>query len=126
VLLVVDVQERLIGTIADRAELVENIKALMNTAEILGIPILMREQEKLGDTIAELDKASPHFPRYRKLSFSCCENRSFSGKLRELGRETVIVCGIETHICVLQTALELLERGYCVVVPKDATSSPAP
>ena len=123
VLLIIDVQEKLIVTISQKTELLENIKALVKTSEVLGMPILVTEQEKLGETLPELDRMLPHAPRFRKLAFSCCESSGFMGELRKLGRKTVIACGIEAHICVLQTVLDLLEQGYQVLVPREATSS---
>lgn len=123
VLLIIDVQERLIDTISQKAELVKNIKALIKTAKVLHVPILMTEQEKLGRTIPELEKELPDAPRFQKLVFSCCELPGFIAKLRELEKKTAIVCGIEAHICVLQTSLDMLQHNYLVYVPKDATSS---
>lgn len=95
----------------------------MRTVQIVRVPVLVTEQEKLGDTIPELRKMLPSFTAFKKLSFSCCGDDGLVGRLRELRRKTVIACGIETHICVLQTALDLLERGYGVLLIRDATSS---
>ena len=125
VLLVIDVQERLIDTIAEKTEIVKSIKALIKAADVLHLPVLVTEQEKLGETIPELKNRLSNSPKFRKLSFSCCERPEFMVKLKELGKKAVIACGIEAHICVMQTVLDLLQRGYCVLVPKDATSSHA-
>jgi nicotinamidase-related amidase len=124
VLLVIDVQDRLIDTIAEHAAVVQNIKAMINAAEALGVPVLATEQEKLGETVPELKSILAGSP-FRKLNFSCCGNPEFMSKLREVGKRTVIACGIETQICVVQTVLDLLRRHYRVLVVRDATSSHA-
>jgi nicotinamidase-related amidase len=123
VLLVIDVQDRLIDTISEHRSVVRNIKALIKAAQVLGVPILASEQAKLGETLPELKSLLPNLLPFRKLSFSCCRASGFMIRLRNLRRRTVIVCGIETHICVLQTVLDLLKRHYRVQVVKDASSS---
>ena len=123
VLLVIDVQERLIDTVAKKAELVKNIEALIKVAKVLRVPVLVTEQEKLGRTVPELEDGLPDPPKFHKLAFSCCEGPEFMTKMRELERKTVIVCGIEAHICVMQTILDMLDHSYRISVPKDATSS---
>jgi nicotinamidase-related amidase len=123
VLLVIDVQDRLINTILQSKELVRNVKALILTARVLGIPVLVTEQEKLGGTVAELEKILVGAPKVHKLDFSGCAKPEFIGNLEKSGKKTVVACGIEAHICVLQTVLDLLERGYGVVVPVDAISA---
>jgi nicotinamidase-related amidase len=123
VLAVIDVQDRLIDTIAEHEPVVQNIKALINAAKVLQVPTLATEQEKLGDTVPELKTLLPETPT-RKLTFSCCDSAEFMTKLNATHRKTVIICGIEAHICVMQTALDLLVH-HRVLVPKDATSSHA-
>jgi nicotinamidase-related amidase len=122
VLLVIDVQDRLIDTIAEHAAIVQNIKAMIKAADLLGVPVLATEQEKLGETVPELKSILAGSP-FRKLSFSCCGNPEFMSKLRQVGKRTVIACGIEAHICVVQTVLDLLKRRCRVLVVRDATSS---
>jgi nicotinamidase-related amidase len=122
VLVVVDVQDRLIGTITEHEAVVENLKSLIKAAVILQVPILATEQEKLGETIAGIRSLLPDTPT-RKISFSCCDSLEFMTKLSTTGRKTVILCGIETHICVAQTALDLVGDHLRVLVVKDATSS---
>ncbi len=121
-LLVVDVQDRLIDTINSKIALLENIKALTKTAQVLSIPILVTEQENLGETVSELREMLPPF-KTRKLEFSCCRVPEFMSKLQQTGKKNIIICGIETHICVLQTAIDIVSKGYTVIVPEDATSS---
>jgi nicotinamidase-related amidase len=124
-LLVVDVQERLIDTIAEHRTIVENLKALLKVAQLIHLPVLATKQEKLGEIVPELQGLLRDFPKFSKLSFSCCGDTSFLRRLRQPRRKIVIVCGIETHVCVLQTALDLLKLHYHVMVVKDATSSHA-
>jgi nicotinamidase-related amidase len=124
VLVVVDVQDRLIDTIAENEVVVQNIVALIKAAVVLQVPILATEQEKLGDTVAELKGLLPDSPT-RKLTFSGCESLEFMTKLNATKRKTVVICGIETHICIAQTVLDLLQGHYRILVVKDATSSHA-
>jgi len=124
VLLVVDVQGRLIDTIAEHGPVVRNIRSLVRAAVALQVPILATEQENLGDTVPEIRTLTPD-PPTRKLTFSGCESLEFMTKLNRVRRRTVVVCGIETHICVLQTVLDLLPGHYRVLVVRDATSSHA-
>ena len=124
ILVVVDVQERLIDTIAEHGSLIQNIKALVNAASVLQLPILATEQEKLGDIVPELKPLIAETP-IRKLTFSCCDSAEFMTRLHSLRKKTVILCGIETHICVMQTVLDLLAGHNRILVVKDATSSHA-
>ena len=124
VLLVVDVQENIIDTIVGRREVIMNLKAIIEASIVLKIPILATEQEKLGKIAQEISRLLPDdVSRFKKLAFSCAEIPEFKSKLKVSGRRTVIVGGIETHICVMQTALDLLKLGFSVVVVRDATSS---
>ena len=125
VLLVIDVQDRIIDTIAEHEATVENIKALIRAVRVLNVPVIATQQENLGDIVPELKDLLSNLPEFRKLSFSCCGDSVFMRKLREVRRKTVIVCGIETHICVLQTVLDLLSGGYHVLLVRDGASSHA-
>ena len=125
VLAVVDVQDRLIDTIAEHQAVIKNIKAMVQAAKVLQVPILGTEQEKLGDTVPELKTLLSDAPT-RKLTFSCFDSREFKDKLKATGRNTVIICGIEAHICVMQTVLDMLVWRHKVMVARDATSSHDP
>ena len=125
VLLVIDVQDRLIGTIAEHEVTVENIKALIGAAVVLNVPVIATQQENLGEIVPELNGLLPNSPKFQKLSFSCCGDSLIMRKLQEARKKTVIACGIETHICVLQTVLDLLTLGYHVLLVRDGTSSHA-
>ncbi len=103
------------------------IATLVAAARRLEIPILATEQysQRLGATLAEVG-LTPRETRIEKMTFSCCGEASFGQALRDLEREQVILCGIEAHICVQATALDLLRAGYEVFVAADATASRLP
>ncbi len=126
-LIVVDVQERLSAAMdpAELAQLVRNAGILLESAQELAIPVLFTEQyvKGLGPTLAELRAKAPAALFHEKLTFSCCGNAAFVEQLKSTGRRQVILCGMETHVCVLQTAIDLIEQGYDVHVVKDAVTS---
>ena len=124
VLVVIDVQERLMPVIANREMIQENVVRLLKCAEIFGLPVVLTEQEKLGDTLPEVMEARPDLQPIRKLDFDCFGCQDFPSELAKLGRNTLILCGVETHICVAQTALHAVPE-YTVHVVGDATSSRA-
>jgi len=125
VLLVIDVQDRLIDTIVQNKELIRNIRALIKTAIALDVSILATEQEKLGGTVSELEQVLSGVPKVRKLAFSGCGVPEFVSNLKKSEKKTVVACGTEAHVCVLQTTLDLIQSGYKVVIPVDAISSHA-
>src|SRR5579884_2528172 len=104
-LLVIDVQEKLLPLIPGAEGLVRNLAFLIDAAKLLGLPVLATEQypKGLGSTVAGLRERLPARPE--KLGFSCCAVPSVVGGLRQAGRPKVVLAGIETHVCVLQTAL---------------------
>lgn len=126
VLLVVDVQEKLCKVMDQEvlAQLTRNTGILLEAARELGIPVVATEQyvKGLGPTLQELREKFDGDP-LEKMTFSCCGDEEFLNRLAQLGRKQVIVTGMETHVCVLQTVLELLERGYHVHLVKDAVMS---
>jgi nicotinamidase-related amidase len=122
VLVVIDVQEKLMPVIASSDRVTENVVRLLKSSEILGLPIILTEQEKLGDTLPELLEARSGLQPVRKLDFDCFGCREFTEELRRIGRRTLILCGVETHICVAQTALHAAP-DYTVHVVSDGTSS---
>jgi nicotinamidase-related amidase len=124
-LVVVDVQGKLAGLMHDKDNLFKNIRILIQSAKILDIPILWCQQvpAALGPTVPEIAELLGGCEPINKSSFSCCGCEEFNSKLEELGRKQVLLCGIETHVCVYQTAVELIERDYEVDVIADAVSS---
>lgn len=125
VLAIVDVQERLASAMSERGKVIENCLHLIEAARLLGIPLVVTEQypRGLGPTVEEIQGALPHHHRAEKLSFDCCREESFMDALSSLGRRTVLLTGMETHVCVLQTCLGLLDAGYGVHVVGDAVCS---
>ena len=125
VLVVIDMQERLLPVMADRERVVENALKLVKFARIIGLPILFTEQQNLGETIAELRVELKDIEPLIKLEFDCFESPAFTDRLSQLKRNTLIIFGIEAHICVAQTALHALSH-YKVQVVSDAVSSRSP
>lgn len=130
VLVVIDVQERLCAAMDQEAlqRLTRNAGILIESALELAVPVIFTEQyvKGLGPTLGELKQRAPAAACYEKLTFSCCGNRDFSQHLKESGRTQIIVCGMETHVCVQQTVIELLGEGFDVHVAKDAVMSRSP
>jgi len=125
VLVIVDVQERLLPAIHDGPAALARMLLLLETAARLGVPVIMTEQypKGLGPTVAAVRALVPAFAPVEKLEFSCAPVPRFAERLRALNRPQVIVAGIETHVCVGQTALDLAAAGSRVFVPADATGS---
>jgi len=128
-LLVVDVQERLFTAMdpEQREGMVRNIKLLAAGARRLGLPVLVSEQypKGLGHLLPELREALGPVEPLTKVEFSCGAVEGFRERLRALGVRTLVVAGIEAHVCVLMTALDLVALGYAVHVPADAICSRA-
>lgn len=124
-LVVIDFQEKLAPLTADHAEVETNIRRLVESAAIFSLPALVSEQyvKGLGPTTAAVREAAAGLPSMEKLEFSCWRNEGMRAALRAFGRPHAILCGIETHVCVLQTALDMLAAGLRVFVPEDAVTS---
>jgi nicotinamidase-related amidase len=127
-LVVVDIQERLLPAIFEKERVTQNAARLAKGAAILGIPAFATEQYRkgLGATVAEVAAAIARFAPIEKLAFSACGEPAFMAALREKQVSSVLLCGIEAHVCVTQTCLDLLEQGIRVFVAADAVSSRAP
>lgn len=127
-LVIVDVQGRLAEVMHGRDELFANINRLSKAARLLDVSALVTEQlpDKLGPTREEISASLSEVPVISKSSFSCCGETGFSEALKASDKDQVILCGIEAHICILQTALELREQGFEVFVVADAVSSRDP
>lgn len=127
VLLVVDVQEKFLPVLFEADRLLQNCAIAIRAARILGVPVLVTEQypQGLGPVVAPLRDALGDFAPIEKVAFSCFGCVEFAEKLADLGRTTLLLTGIETHVCVLQTALAGLRQGYDVHALADATTSRA-
>jgi len=127
-LVVVDVQGKLAQLMHDKQSMFKNIQILIEAAKILNIPILWCQQcpDALGPTIPEIAQLITDSEPIDKSAFSCCGAEQFNINLKELKRHQVLLCGIETHVCIYQTAIDLLRRGFSVDVVVDAVSSRTP
>ena len=125
-LLVIDVQERINAVMSDQSHL-PNIEVLMDSCAALEVPTVVTEQypKGLGATVSTLARES-HDPPVAKDTFSCARQPASRSAIQDLGRRQILVTGIETHVCVLQTAMDLLQAGYEVHVPHDAVNSRRP
>lgn len=125
--LIIDIQERLYPVMWQKEDFLKNCRILIQGLQTLGLPVLVTQQysKGLGDTIEEIKSLFPDFKHIEKRDFSCCDELSFTEKLKESKTENVIICGIESHVCVLQTAVDLKAAGYNPVVVMDCVSSRA-
>ena len=123
-LLIVDVQQKLISNIIDNQLLIFNIKKLIDTCNLLNVRIAISEQNplKLGMTLESILEKN-EYPKFEKMEFSCGENKNFINYINEYNFKNIIVCGIESHICILQTSIDLLRQGLNILIPRDAIGS---
>jgi len=127
-LLCIDIQDRLLQTMAEpaRGRMIENTVRLLKTAQLLSIPVIYTEQypQGLGATTGEIKDSIPDGShRFEKTCFSCCATDSFQETVRDTHKRQIIITGMETHVCVMQTALELQEDGFEIFVADDAVCS---
>lgn len=127
-LVIIDVQGKLAELMHGSSGLFRNICILIEAAKILDIPIIWCQQspKALGVTVPQIAKLLTGTEPVNKTSFSCCGHEQFNEKLKTLNRRQVLLCGIEAHVCVYQTAVDLLEKNYAVSVIADAVSSRMP
>jgi len=125
ILVIVDIQERLAATMEMRDAVINNCLHLIELAKMQHIPVLLSEQYPggLGPTAGKIREALTVYQPVEKLAFDCCREPAFLNALKTLNRKTVILTGMETHICVLQTCLSLLEKGFKVHLVRDAVCS---
>ncbi|HMQ92868.1 MAG TPA: hydrolase [Amaricoccus sp.] len=125
VLVVIDVQERLVPAVQAPARTLRNTQTLLAAARECSVPVILTEQypEGLGSTVPEIAAAAAGAAIIPKMHFSCMEEEGFAEAFRALGRKQAVLGGMEAHICVVQTAASLLEEGYDVFVVSDATAS---
>lgn len=123
--LIIDFQERLFPVMWEKEQLLKNCTTLVKGLNELGLPLVITQQytKGLGETLGEIKEAVPDFEFIEKRAFSCCDEPSVLEKLNLLGVRNIIICGIEAHVCVLQTAIDLKENGFHPVVVMDCVSS---
>ena len=121
----VDVQEKLFPHISNKEELEKNLLILVKGLKLHNIPIIVNEQYKkgIGETISSLKELTDSYPHFEKTTFSCCGNEDGLAAIKATSKKFVILAGIETHVCVLQTALDLLEEGLQPVLVTDCVNS---
>jgi nicotinamidase-related amidase len=122
VLVVIDVQDKLMPAIADKESLLSNTVRLVKVCHLTGIPVVVTEQEKLGNTVAEIKNELSAETAVQKVHFNCFSCEDFAERVKKTGRKTLILAGVEAHICVTQTALHALSL-YNVQIISDAVSS---
>lgn len=125
-LLIVDMQERFASAISEFEPIANRVKGLIEAAKQLDVSVLATEQypQGLGSTVENIRSAlPPNTPVFEKLTFSCFDCEPFRKELIKQKRDTLLIAGIEAHICILQTALDAAERGYNVYVVEDAVGS---
>ena len=125
VLVVVDVQGKLAQLMYEREKLYKNLQKLIQSAKILNLQIIWMEQypKGLGPTIPEIADLLPELQPIPKISFSCCGEGHFMTKLNTINHNQILISGIETHVCIHQTAIDLIRLGYEVQIVSDAVSS---
>ena len=127
-LLIVDVQESFRKILPDVDNLTRNIAIMVEAAKILNLPVFVTEQypHGLGKTFAEITACLGEHEYFEKTTFSCCQAPNFMEALAATKRKQIIVCGIESHVCVNQTVHELLQQGYSCHLISEALSSRFP
>jgi len=125
VLLVIDVQGKLATLMHENQKLFTNINRMIKGARVLNIPIIWTEQtpDKLGETVIEIKNELEGIELLTKKTFSCSGGPGFKEKLNKLNRKQIIITGIETHVCVYQTCMDLLRSHFEVHLVTDAVSS---
>lgn len=126
--LVIDIQERLVPVMYEKEALIKSSEILIQGLQALGIPMHITQQytKGLGHTVPEISSLVNDFSFIEKRDFSCCGEPEVMMQLNMTGAKNIIVCGIESHVCVLQTVLDLKENGFNPVVVADAISSRTP
>lgn len=124
-LLIVDAQERLASIMKARDLVTSNCLHLIELSKLFNIPVVVTEQypKGLGQTLEKIRNALPVYQPVEKLTFSCCDEPLFLDRVRRLNRKSLLLTGMETHICVLQTCVGLLQNGFDVHVVNDAVCS---
>jgi nicotinamidase-related amidase len=125
VLLIIDIQEKLAVVMKERDRIVKNNLHLIELAKMIGVPVMVTEQypKGIGTTVAEIREALPLYRPIEKMTFDCCGQPAFFEDLKKHNKSSVVLTGMETHICVLQTCIGLLRSGINVHLVQDAMCS---
>lgn len=125
-LVIVDVQQKLMNVMSSSENCLAKVRLLANSLALMEVPIIVTEQypKGLGPTVDAVKDVLPaNTPFIEKSAFSCCGADDFNVRIREADRKNIILCGVESHVCVLQTAIELVNKGFNVILAADAVSS---
>lgn len=124
-LIVIDIQGNLYQAMHEKESLLENLKKVIKGSQVFDLPILVTEQipTKIGPTITEIAQLITGITPIPKAHFSCCGDEGFASKLKKIKRGQILMTGIEAHVCVYQTTLDLIEQGYEVHLITDCISS---
>ena len=124
-LVIIDVQEKLAGVMDRKERLVDRVLKLLDLARVFQLPVIVTEQNPrfLGSTLPAIQESLSGYEPIEKLHFDCCAVDAFNREIEEKGLQNIILTGIETHICVFQTCVSLLEKGYGVHVSHHAVDS---
>ena len=127
-LVLIDIQEKLLAVMHNQEALLKGLNKITAGAKVLGIPILWNEQnpDRMGPTVASIQQILHPLRPLGKMHFSCCGNEDFMSELESTGRDQILLAGIETHVCVFQTAQQLIQQHYNVQIVADAVSSRNP
>lgn len=123
--LVIDIQERLLPAMEENEAFLNNCQILITGLQELGLPVLATQQytKGLGETVEPIRSIIKNFKPIEKKDFSCCDEEEFANELEKVNATNIIICGIESHVCVLQTAIDLKEAGLNPIVVMDCVSS---
>lgn len=126
--LIIDIQSRLFPHIHGNEQMSKNVQKLIQGLNVLGVEQIVTEQYRkgLGETIPEIQALYPDFKYMEKSTFSCCGDNNIISAVKNLGKKFIIISGIESHVCVLQTVLDLLDDGFIPVLVEDCVSSRNP
>jgi nicotinamidase-related amidase len=124
-LVIVDAQEKLMGVMGQKDRVTDRMLKLLDLARVFQLPVIVTEQnpKHLGPTLPAIRESLPAYDPITKVDFDCCEVDVFNESILKKALQNIILTGVETHICVLQTCVSLLERGYRVHVPHHAVDS---
>ena len=127
-LVIIDVQEKLVPAMHDKEALLDNLKKMVNGARVLGLPIIYTEQNPagLGPTVPEIAELLPQEKPVSKFSFSSCGDEAFIKEIKSANCRNILIAGMEAHVCVYQTAADLVDLNYNVQVVADAVASRTP
>ena len=122
-LLIIDVQDKLLNIIPEKEKLLSNIVLLAEYYKGMNLPTIATRQVKLGEITSTIKEIIGDKPVYEKKYFSIMKEEEIRKKIEETGKTTIVLTGIETHICILQSAIDLLNESYNVIIPYDAVAS---